>query len=212
MNYVLAQNNQVLLGPVRYSKVNLERFLEDNLDITFPLSSEEPSSQISISETVGIYPVLETPKPLFNSTIEKLSGPFWTLTDSYACSSYSVIPRNLEEEKSELKDKVANLRWEKETSGTTMTIQGKIVSLPTDREKRSMILQAYQLGAEEIPWKFSDGTWLTLSSEEFSEIVETIVAYVQSTFNEEATLDKAIDSAKSLAELDAISSSLNFNL
>ena len=96
-------------------------------------------------------------------------------------------------------------RYNKEVSGTTVTIQGTVIALSTARDGRDSFAQKYVLMADSdsIRWKFAEG-WFTLSKTEVASIANAINSHVQSAFDWESAKVDEIESKTTAEELDAV--------
>jgi len=202
--FVLAKNRlSIILGPMEYSKRYFQSVVKDDLDldINFPSSV---SGYTDLGSGLEIFSVTVV-QPSYNSKIEQLAGPFFTfLPDNTVVADFNIVPKNIEVVKSDLKALAASQRYNKEIGGVDVTIQGKTVKALTGREDRNLYLQALQLGAANISWKFDVNTWLTLSLAELGDIVTAVMNHVKTCFEEEATKAIEIDSCTSLAQLNDV--------
>jgi hypothetical protein len=202
--FVVVYQNNVVLGPMKWNRFRFQNFLMEEHEITTILPKLN-ESVIVVNEDCTIYPVQTTPDPQFNSTTQMLNGPFWQFTDTEAISSYKVRQLNIDAVKNMMKARAAKERYRKEISGTTATIQGKTVTLSTDRDSRTTINNTYLItdSADTVQWKFSSA-WLTLSKEELALMVATINAHVQEQFTWELEKVTEIDSCTTSEELATI--------
>lgn len=95
----------------------------------------------------------------------------------------------------ELASHAANLRWRKETGGTTWN--GYPVH--TDRESQAKLNAAYVMArdglwADGAGWKFADGLFRPLTATEAQDLAKTVSAHVQGCYAVEAQV---------LAEIEA---------
>jgi hypothetical protein len=197
--------NLVHLGPMNWRPTFFQSCLRDDLEINFNVPISNDSGEVIIvSDTVKIIPVrdLELTSE-FNQKIQNLVGPYYNFFDTYAEMYYNVKDKSVDVVKSELKPLIAANRYRYEVMGVTATIQNKEVHLLTNREDRALYLQAYQLGKDNINWKFGS-EFLSLSNSDLGLIVQTVTTHIQSVFDWEASKYQEIDSKQTLEELDAI--------
>lgn len=204
MKYVLVNNNQVLNGPRDWNYRSFEGTLEDDLEITFqlPMSLTDENMVITINPDTKIMPAVLIPHA-YNPKIEYLHGPFWTFSDTLATGTYETVQHPLEAIKNTLKAKVAENRWTKEVDGVEITLQNTKVTLDTSREGRNIFLQAFQLGATDIAWKFPEG-WLTATNAELGLCVAAIMGHVKDSFTWEANKGTEIDACTDAAALNVV--------
>lgn len=218
MQYLIIQKNielineievikyQVILGPMNWRPAFFKSCLRDDLDIVYSVPLENDNqSKITINETVSIIPVtnLGTTEE-YNSKIQFPQGPYYNFYDDYAEMYYIPENKNIDIVKSELKAQVAANRYQYEIKGVTTTLQNQEVYIWTNREDRSMYLQAYQLGTNNVGWKFGN-VFLTLSNAELGQIVAVCMGHVQAVFDWEGAVVATIGAATTLSELSTIS-------
>ncbi|HLD89577.1 MAG TPA: hypothetical protein VI911_00915 [Patescibacteria group bacterium] len=205
---VLVSNNKVILGPTWWNQNMFQSVLTDELGLNFTLPTiTEDSAAYSVSDTVKILPV-EFTAVNYDHRIQQLAGPNWTIQADKAIASYTVVDRPIEAVRNELKAKVANLRWQKEVSGTKITLQDQEIGVATDRETRNMYSQALLLGVAGVNWKFGN-TWLVLSLADLQVLVSAVLAHIQAQFEWESGIVTSINNAVDLNTLTAIDDSLD---
>jgi hypothetical protein len=99
---------------------------------------------------------------------------------------------------------LANLRWEKETGGTTFN--GMPVA--TDAVSQTKYIGAV-VGAQIDPnavinWKMADGTFVALDAAGITNVAMAVRAHVQACFDREAELKLEIEAASTTEEITAI--------
>ena len=134
--------------------------------------------------------------------MQRLIGPKYNFFETYAEMYYDVADKPIDDIKRELKQIIAANRYKYEVAGITVNIQNQDIKIFTNREDRGLYLQAFQLGKDNINWKFGD-VFLTLSNNDLSSIVQSIADHVQACFDWEATKNAEIDSA-TFEQLDSI--------
>jgi hypothetical protein len=211
--YVVTDHNQqnfVILGPISWKPRYISDIISDELqeDVTVTQADEsrvpfEPYPGVKIRKCITNY------APIANSLIQVHQGPFWTYDDLnpefQATATWVTMPRDIRMVKSELKNKVADIRWKKENLGVTLTIQEVEVWCDTSRGNRDIFLQKFMLmgDTDQINWKFPQ-TWLTLTKSELGLIVAQGGEYIQSCFDwekEQVTIVDACETLEQLAEL-----------
>lgn len=196
----------VLLGPMEWRPRFFQSCLRDDLEIDFnvPLSNDTGEA-IIVNDIARIIPVKDIGITAdFNPKTQHLIGPFYNFYETYAEMYHNVQDKSIEVVKSELKPIIAANRYRYEVMGITVNIQDKDISILTTREDRGLYLQAFQLGTDNVNWKFGS-EFLTLSNTELSLIVESVVSHVQSAFDWESTKISEIDSLTTLEDLNNIS-------
>lgn len=210
MQYIIVEKNNnenfVILGPMNWRPTYFKNCLFDDLEIEFdvPLSNDD-GTVVVVNENVLILPVVELPiNQEYNSKIQFPQGPYYNFYETYAEIYYIPEDKNIDIVKTELKAQVAANRYQYEVKGITTTIQEQEVFIWTNREDRALYLQAYQLGANNVGWKFGS-KFLTVTNAELGQIVSVCMAHVQAVFDWEGSVVSSINAATTLSELDLIS-------
>lgn len=204
--FIIVENNQVILGPMNWRKTAFENCILDDceVEITLPKSNDERSS-IIVNENIKILPVTDIGiSNEYNSRTQWLNGPYYNFFDTYAEVFHTAYDKDINHFKSELKSEVAANRYKYEIKGITITIQGQEVFIYTNREDRNLYMQAFQLGSNNVNWKFGN-TFLTLTNSELGTIVAAGATHIQSVFDWESSKVTVIDAASDLVTLAAIS-------
>lgn len=204
--YVLIHKDRVLVGPRDWNRPMFTTTL-DKLNIEYDLMPRKAPTDLPIvidADTYITYARMEIPE--HNAKIETYYGPFWDLSDeNIALGTYRVKERSLDSIREILVREAADVRYNKEVAGTTVTIQDTTVTLDTSREGRNIFVQQYTLmgEADTVNWKFPEG-WLTLTKAELGSAVTAATAHVQGAFDWEKAVVDQITAATTAAELDAI--------
>lgn len=196
----------VHLGPMNWRPRFFQSVLRDDLEIEYnvPLSNDSGTA-IIINDIARIIPVTDIGiTSEYNPKIHQLVGPKYNFFETYAEMYYDVEDKPLDAVKQELKSIIAANRYRYEVKGVFVTIQEKQIPLLTTREDRGLYLQAYQLGSDNINWKFGS-EFLTLSNTELATIVETVSTHIQSVFDWESNKVAEIDACTNLQELNVLS-------
>jgi hypothetical protein len=195
----------VHLGPMNWRPTFFQNVITDELEIDFtvPLSNDS-EQKVVVSSTVVILPCKEIGIiGDINPKIQFAQGPFYNYYEDHAELYYTPEDKQVNSVQGELKTIVAANRYAYEIFGVKVTIQGKEVIALTTRGDRDLYLQAYQMGKNDVNWKF--GTeFLVLSNDDLGIIVLAVTNHVQNVFDWEAGKVAEIDAATTLAELDAI--------
>ena len=202
--YVLTHKNRVLAGPMDWNRAIFDGNLEKlKIMVTLPRVAPEELPLVIDADTV-IYSV-EFNEPEYNKKISYLEGPYWTYENNRAIAGYLVKDQPIDSVRANLKLQAADVRWSKETAGTTLTIQDTAVTVDTARGSRDIFVQKYLLmtDSDVVTWKFPEA-WLTLTKSDLGTVVAAGAAHVQSAFAWEKQISDEIDSADTLAALDAI--------
>lgn len=211
--YVITDHNNgnfVILGPIEWKPRYISDVLSDEFDENITVTKED-----ALNVPYDIIPGVTARKcecvyEDINPKIHRHEGPFWVYDDAnteiQAVATWENRDIPIDQVKSDLKNKVADLRWKKEAKGVTLTIQGTEVWCDTSRGNRDIFLQKYSIMPDNttINWKFLNNVWLELAKTELGTIVMEGSTYIQSCFNWEAERSAVIDNCTTLAELDAL--------
>lgn len=193
-------------GPMQWRPRLFQSILQDDLEIDFivPLSNDNGQA-IIVNEIARIIPVVDIGiVGEYNPKIHQLVGPKYNFSELSAEMYHIVEDKPIDVVKDALKSIIAANRYRYEVKGITVTIQNKELFVLTTREDRGLYLQAYQLGKNDVNWKFG-GEFLLLSNAELGIIVESIAVHIQSVFDWEHTKIIAIDNCTTVQELDSLS-------
>ncbi len=211
--YVITHHHdydEVLLGPIEWNPRFIASVLQSDLDLPGRpniLQSDEQKVPYEIFPNVWIRKVVEQ-KEQYNPKTQTLMGPYWSYPnteENYAIAEYHAVNKPIEIIKSELKEKLAAERYNREIAGVKVTIQNTEVTVDTNRGERDVFVQKYLLMGENdtVDWKFPEA-WLTLTKTELGQIVAAGVGHVQSVFTWELNKASEIDSCVDHEELNTL--------
>lgn len=204
--YALVHKDRVLVGPMNWNRALFDGALA-RIGVSGHVPRLAPDANklpVVLDAETKIMPArYETPD--HNTRIERTYGPYWTFDNDIAVGTYKIKDKEIEFVKADLKNETAAERYKREIAGTTVTVKETEVTLDTTRDGRQIFIQKYMLmgDAETVNWKFPEG-WLTLTKAELKSVVDAGAKHIQDQFDWEANLTQTIDSATTLAELDAI--------
>jgi hypothetical protein len=209
--YVITHHHdydEVLLGPIEWNPRFIASVLQTDLDLTFrPVIKDTDKDRVpyDIFDNVRVRPV-NFVTPEYDTKTQFLVGPYWSYTENEATATYNVEYKNIDLVRGEIKQELAAKRYEKEVSGTKVTLQDKEVSLTTMRGDRELYSQKYLLmsDSDTIEWKFPEG-WMTLTKSEMLDVVNAVNNHVQAAFAWELGKAMVLDAAATHAELTSVS-------
>jgi hypothetical protein len=204
-NYTLLNNNQIVAGPI--GDWNKKYFQEQlvNLDIEYSLPDEPITENLNINSSVKLVLTFFAEYPEVNPLFEILIGPEYSFVDGYYVGAYGTQELSAEKVKENLKKLISNARWEMETSPITKTINGKIITIDTNRESRISYSTALFSADSSYSanWKF-DNQFYTLNKSDLEVIVNQVINHVQACFDWESDKYTEIDSKSTVQELRTI--------
>jgi hypothetical protein len=204
--FVIVQDNQVVLGPMRWNKYRFENFLAEEYEVTATLpQSNDPETMFTVNDSCVIYPVQGSPDPIYNPVIEMLHGPFWDFSNDLATSSYQVQPIGITAVKNMLIERTVAERYRREIAGISVTIQGTDVSVETDRDTRNILYHTYLITTDTntVQWKFPN-SWMTLTRSDLESVVVAINNYIQEQFAWESAKVAEINACETLDSLSVV--------
>jgi hypothetical protein len=185
--YALTYNNQVFLTPVKWSPRYISGVIEDDYGLSVSLLvSDEDRIPFDITPEIRVLPVTEV-IPDINGLTEMLSGGTWEVTLSMATVTYTATNHPIELVRQRVKELLASKRYDKESAGIKLNIQGSEVSVETDRDTRNLFVQAFMLmgDTDTRNWKFPEG-FMELSKTDLGSIVAAGATFVQQAFDWES--------------------------
>lgn len=205
MAFTLLQDNRIIVGPRDWNPRFFEHFLQE-LGFETTLSDSPIFEQLVFSDTVRLVPTIQEQAPEINPSFEVLAGPFFKFDEANNhVAYYTAQPLALEVIHANLRSKVANSRWIKETSSITRDINGKLLTLNTDRESRSLYAQALTFVPDDYSsqWKFAEG-FVTINKADLQAITVEIISHVQACFDWEAQKVNEINTTTDVEQLKQI--------
>ena len=205
MSFTLLQDNRIVVGPRDWNPRYFEHFLQElGFEITLP--TYPISEQLVFSDSVRLVPTIQEQTPEINPQFEVLAGPFFKFDEANNhVSYYTAQSLPLETIHANLRAIVANSRWIKEVTPIVRDINGKLLTISTDRESRAIYAQALTFMSDNFSsqWKFEEG-FVTINKTDLQTIVAEVIAHVQTCFDWEAQKIAEINSTASVDALKQI--------
>jgi len=190
--------------------------IEDGAPVDFPLTVENLNNSIkSVSienlENIGYAPVNYTKSNGVTEPWLKVGEPVFTLQDSGWVDMEHPVVDKAEDEftldmcKNHLKHMTANYRYSYQLDG--INHNGSLIS--TDNASLQHIASVKQsfdsANITSVNWKCQDGTFITLDSSEFSELSNSVKAFIELCFDAEKTINEEIQALSNLDDIKAYS-------
>lgn len=208
--YALVNLGKIISGPKEWDRAFFQDVLNRNGIEGKKLSKEIPDELPFIINDNAKIAKVEIRKNDINTLVQYHRGPIWEFQNDIVIANYETLELPLEFAKSNYKTLVTSKRYDKEVSGTKITIKNKEVSLDTSREGRNIFVQKYILmkDGDTVNWKFPEG-WLTLTKSELGLVVSAGEAHIQAAFDWEKDLTDQINAATSIQDLIDLEKFLN---
>lgn len=200
--YALVNAETVLSGPRDWNGAFFQDVLNRNGIEDKLIPRETPELPFHINETTRIVKVDIKKDENIDTLVQYHRGPLWEINKDSVTAIYETLEIPLEFAKGNFKTLIAAKRYDKEVSGTKITIKNKEVTLDTSREGRNIFVQKYLLmnDGDTVNWKFPEG-WLVLTKAELGTVVSAGENHIQNAFNWEKNLTDQIDAATSIQDL-----------
>ena len=199
MKFVLMQNQQqVITGPMPWSVGMFTHGLE-KLGIANTALPQTLDGYLLIQPGIEIFPVTMT-DPSYDTLTQQLVGPYYTVVGQTVNVTFNIVPASMDMVRGKLYDKAAALRVTKENAGASVTVEGQMVMVPTDKASRTQFTAAVPGNV----WKFNQTQWAVLSATDIQTIQSAVAAVVQGAYNWEYSVFQQISAAPDIATLAAI--------
>lgn len=213
--FVLVHNNMVFAGPSDWDRNFFAAVAESRgIDLSStPLPQTlERDAVIDIDANTKIVPAIFDTIPGFDPMFEYRMGPLFEIQDRQVVVTYQIVEHPIETIKANITSKLAEMRYVKETTGASTTIQNVSITLDTTREGRNIFLQKYSLmgDSDTVNWKFPE-TWLTLTKLELGMIVFAGVTHIQAAFDWEMQKTQELAALTSVEDLRTFYGTLTEN-
>ena len=148
---------------------------------------------MSIYENLSDFQLKIDSDPIDYGTLAEMQAKGYS--EALILSAYKVVAKII----------LAENAYSKEMAGTTWNTY----PVNTDRQAQQRINDVYTMAKNGLwvdgkMFKFADGVPRPMTSVEIENLVETVISYVQNIVETEATKIAQIDSATTLAEVDAV--------
>lgn len=203
--YAIVHNDYVILTQPKWNSRMFTNVLLEDCEIDRKiLLSDEVNVPLIVDENTKILKVFET-KPDYNSKIQWLEGPYYTIVDNVVLGSYVIKDLDLDIAKGNLKSLLPAIRYDKENKFVEVTIDNQIFTVSTDRDNRAILAsKLLSITSEDsFSWKFNEG-WATINQTILENIILQINTVVQNAFDWELSKINEIDACTTLAELDLV--------
>jgi hypothetical protein len=194
--YALVNGQELLLGPIAFNYRMINSALEEELEVDYRVTSQDYQNvPIVITEDIKILPA-RNEIPEFDSRFQTVSQTSHTITDTEVVFVYTVSDKPLEQIKDEYKAGVKPERQRRENTSIEVTINNSAITVSTDRENRLALTSKYIAGPGPHNFKFDNGTWLEITTEDLQTIIQAVDTKVQEAFDWELAKLQEIDACE----------------
>lgn len=206
--YVVKYKQRVVLGIIPWNNQYIQDVMKNRYRVDIELPYIEPESSefpYQVNEDTVIYPATEDRDVNINPMIQQYYGPTWEFLEDRVIAHYEILDLELSAAQNNYKERAAAYRYNKEISGTKITLNNKEYVIETDRVSRTKYVEKFLMMEENqtVNWKFSQD-WITLTKQDLQNIVHAIDSHVQGAFDWELNLINTIDSITNLQDLTLI--------
>lgn len=204
--YALIHNSQLILGPIGYNYRLINSELEE-LEIEERVN---PRSYLEIplriDENTFLLPIIQR-IPEYNSITHTISDFTWNiLRDENDIPievefNYAAKEKSLDAVKIEKKREVSILRKSKENRIIDIEIDNNIIETSTSREERAVLVSKMLSSPGPYNFKFKNGVWLEITSQNLGNIIQQIDTKVQEAFDWELQKNIEIENCQTVEEV-----------
>jgi hypothetical protein len=194
--YALVNGQELLLGPIAFNYRMINSVLEEELEVEYRVTSQDYQNvPIHFTEDIKILPA-RNEIPEYDPRFQTVSQTIHTITDTEVVFVYTVSDKPLEQIKGEYKVGVKPERQRRENTSIEVTINNSTITVSTDRENRLALTSKYIAGPGPHNFKFDNGTWLEITTEDLQTIISAIDSKVQEAFDWELAKLQEIDACE----------------
>jgi hypothetical protein len=194
--YALVNGQELLLGPITFNYRMINSVLEDELEVDYRVTSQDYQSvPIIFNEEIKILPA-RNEIPEFDPRFQTVSQTSHTIADDEVVFVYTVSDKPLEQIKDEYKAGVKPERQRRESTRVEVTINNSTITVATDRENRLALTSKYIAGPGPHNFKFDNGTWLEITTEDLQTIIQAVDSKVQEAYDWELAKLQEIDACE----------------
>lgn len=131
--------------------------------------------------------------------------------EDYIYKDGEIVPPSLDYIHNQCKNRLSAIRYNHEIAGISMADGTKV---GTSREEYTKMVNLYQSmvdgTVDEVEWKVSNDKWLTVTKNEFKNIIDTVVVHVDNSFKAEKMVSELIRSYTDFNSLYSFDIEKNF--
>jgi hypothetical protein len=194
--YALVNGQELLLGPIAFNYRMINSVLEEELELDYRVTSQDYKNvPIIITEDIRIIPA-RNDIPEFDPRFQGISQTSRTITDTEVVFYYNVSDKTLEQIKGEYKAGVKPERQRRENTTAEVIINNSTITVSTDRDNRLALTSKYVASPGPHNFKFDNGVWLEITTEDLQTIIRAVDAKVQEAYDWELAKIAEIDACE----------------
>jgi hypothetical protein len=194
--YALVNGQELLLGPIAFNYRMINSVLEEELEVEYRVTSQDYQNvPLNFTEDIKILPATND-IPEFDPRFQTVSQTSHTIADDEVVFVYTVEDKTLEQIKEEYKAGVKPERQRRENTSIEVTINNSAITVSTDRENRLALIAKYIAGPGLHNFKFDNGTWLEITTEDLQTIIQAVDLKVQEAYDWELAKLQEIDACE----------------
>jgi len=194
--YALVNGQELLLGPIAFNYRMINSVLEEELEVEYRVTSQDYQNvPLHFTEDIKILPATND-IPEYDQKFQTVSQTSHTIADDEVVFVYTVEDKTLEQIKDEYKAGVKPERQRRENTSIEVTINNSAITVSTDRENRLALIAKYIAGPGPHNFKFDNGTWLEITTEDLQTIIQAVDSKVQEAFDWELAKLQEIDACE----------------
>jgi hypothetical protein len=207
MSYAKVENNKITKHPYSFKQMK-----DDNPNTSF----NDDQNDVQSTEFKR-FPVIDKP-PTFDPSSQYIEQkPFsdWTFDGTKVTATYDIKQRTIAERKQILVDLLKQKRWEVETGGVNVPINGEEVLVSSargdDRTNLHVMMTTIVGGMRQdgATFNFADSKPRSVSNADMLTAIGAVLSHVQSAFDKEAEITNEINAANTHAKLDLALDKIN---
>jgi hypothetical protein len=194
--YALVNGQELLLGPIAFNYRMINSVLEEELELDYRVTSQDYKNvPIIITEDIRIIPA-RNDIPEFDPRFQGVSQTSRTITNDEVVFTYTVSDKTLEQIKGEYKAGVKPERQRRENTTAEVIINNSTITVSTDRDNRLALTSKYVASPGPHNFKFDNGVWLEITTEDLQTIIQAVDAKVQEAYDWELAKIAEIDACE----------------
>ena len=201
MKYAIIKNDAIFCDPIEYDKARFSDMLNRlGCFVDMPDDLQEAMGLGTVKVLPGIHVTSQPP----NAQLYTGSLTAWGIDGNTVERHIEWTANSIDDSKVNLKEKVSEIRFNKEVAGITL---GTGATIKTDRESQAQLTSALNSLKNglitQTDWKASD-QWVTVTVETIMPIAQAVASHVTNCFTAEKEVSAQIDACTTFDALLAL--------